>query len=226
MEPGAHSPEAAVRMAFLNSASGLTPLLGDEAVERRWNEPSVLDRWTVGDLVSHLTRAVLTVGAYLDRPPPEDGTEPLDASEYLIGVDGLSGADGPDLDSELHRAILERARRQAQGGREAVLAEWRGGLADLEARLPAEAGNRRLAVLGGRVMLLDRYLVTRLVEMAVHGDDLATSIGVATPPPDPEALTLVIEALLAAARLRHGDLAVIRAMTRTERDTVRALRVL
>ena len=39
-------------------------------------------------------------------------------------------------------------------------------------------------------------------------------------------IALSIEALLETARLKHGDLAVLRALTRRERDQVRALRVL
>ncbi|MFA5884848.1 MAG: hypothetical protein WDA60_13420 [Acidimicrobiia bacterium] len=43
--------------------------------------------------------------------------------------------------------------------------------------------------------------------------------------PDAEAATLVIHCLVDTARRRHGDLAVVRALTRRERDVHDALRV-
>ncbi len=39
-------------------------------------------------------------------------------------------------------------------------------------------------------------------------------------------MDLAIEALVDVARVRHGDLAVLRALTRRERDSSEALRVL
>jgi hypothetical protein len=42
----------------------------------------------------------------------------------------------------------------------------------------------------------------------------------------PVATGLVIATLVEVARIRHGDAATIRALTRRERDTVDALRVL
>jgi hypothetical protein len=66
--------------------------------------------------------------------------------------------------------------------------------------------------------------VTRMVELVAHTDDLAVSVGLEPPPPDPDAATLVVHCLVDVARRRHGDLAVVRALTRRERDVVDALR--
>jgi hypothetical protein len=74
-------------------------------------------------------------------------------------------------------------------------------------------------------MRLDDYLETRLVELVVHDDDLATSVDVPTELPG-EALELAIDHLVAVARFRHGDLAVVRALARRERDISEALRVI
>ena len=75
-------------------------------------------------------------------------------------------------------------------------------------------------------MTLDDYLVTRLIELVVHTDDLAVSLDVAAPPIPAAATGLVITTLVEVARIRHGDTAVLRALTRRERDAVAALRVL
>jgi hypothetical protein len=78
--------------------------------------------------------------------------------------------------------------------------------------------------MGGGTMNLDDYLQTRLVEIVVHDDDLAMSVGLPTNIPA-EAISLAVDHLFAVARLQHGDLAVLRAFARRERDESQALRV-
>lgn len=74
-------------------------------------------------------------------------------------------------------------------------------------------------------MSLDGYLQTRCVELAVHLEDLALSVN--SPVRAPEgAVALAVDVLVAAARARHGDQAVLNALTRRERDAEEALRVL
>lgn len=74
-------------------------------------------------------------------------------------------------------------------------------------------------------MMLDDYLQTRCVELAVHTEDLALSVDspVRTPP---SSLAIAVELLVAAARERHSDAAVLHALARRERDVGNALRVL
>lgn len=206
---------------FLEAAAAVEPLLATPAVDDRWDEPSALPLITVGELCGHLVRAVATVRHYLDAAEP-GGDDLLDAPGYLTSIDDLDG----DLTSRLHQGIRARAAEEAAGGPAAVRAAWNEALAALRSRLPREPEGRRLAVLGNRVMLLDDYLVTRLLEVIVHGDDLAASLSVDVPSFPPTAATPVIACLVEAARRRHGDLAVLRALTRRERDTDDALRVL
>jgi hypothetical protein len=55
------------------------------------------------------------------------------------------------------------------------------------------------------------------MEIAVHSDDLAVSVGV-EPPPLPEAVSRVVRHLLVdLAAQRHGDTAVLRGLARAER---------
>jgi hypothetical protein len=77
-----------------------------------------------------------------------------------------------------------------------------------------------------RVLTLDDYLVTRLIELLVHTDDLAVSVGLPSPDFPLAASRPAIAALVDVAILRHGDDAVLRALSRRERDAVDALRVL
>ena len=71
-----------------------------------------------------------------------------------------------------------------------------------------------MAVVAGVVMRLDDYLVTRIVEQAVHLDDLARSVGHAPWPLPPEAERLTIDVGVAVGRRRRGSEAMIRALYR------------
>jgi hypothetical protein len=214
-----------IRSTFLQSATVARPLLADPLVAARWDEPSSLEAMTVGALSGHLVRSVTTVVGYLAEPAV--GLDDLiDPAGYLLSIDGLSSPDGPDLDSELHEAIRRRATDEAEGGARGVLARWDGAVEELSGRLATEPPTRAVRVLDGRSMLIDDYLVTRMIELLIHADDLATSIGTETPAFPAAAWQLVIDTLTAVAVRRHGALAVVRAMARTERDSVRALRVL
>jgi hypothetical protein len=69
----------------------------------------------------------------------------------------------------------------------------------------------------GWSLTLEDFLITRMLEIVIHSDDLAVSVHVA-PSPLPEEPTAVVLALLTrpAAR-RHGAAAVLRALSRQER---------
>lgn len=77
----------------------------------------------------------------------------------------------------------------------------------------------------GGFTTLDRYLRTRVVELAVHGDDLAASVGLAFDVP-PAVADIVFGVCLELARARAGDLQVLRAFVRRERAAPGVLRVL
>lgn len=208
-----------MRAVFLSTVDAVSPLLHDERVAAAWSAPSALDGFTVGALAGHLARAVETVWLYLEEPEPDDAAL-VDRSRYFVGVASSPG--GAD-------AAAIRARAEAAGapGAVAVAAAFDDRVAQLRARLETERADRRVATMQGSApMLLDEYLPTRVVELVVHGDDLATTVG-ADPPRFPTAaIDVVVAALVGTARLRHGDLGVVRALTRRERDAVDALRVL
>lgn len=214
-----------VRRDFLESALMARALLAHPEVASHWDDPSALSEMTVGALAGHLLRSVTTVSGYLTDPPIAGFEDLLDAPGYWLSIDGLSGVDGPDLESDLHRGIRSRAEVDAGAGPQAVLEQWDRSTQDLASRLATEPPTRVVQVIGGRTMLVDDYLVTRLVEMLVHCDDLAVSVGLETPVFSARAWRRVVDALTETAVRRHGGLAVARALTRVERDAVRALRV-
>jgi hypothetical protein len=110
-------------------------------------------------------------------------------------------------------------------GHEALLEQHDATLQRLIIRLPQEPEDREIQVWRDMVLTLDDYLVTRILEMVVHIDDLAVSLEIEPPAIPQRAIDLTIATLVDVARHKHGDQAVLRAMTRRERDTLNALRV-
>lgn len=216
----------AVRPAFLQAAAAAVELLTDDAVAEAWDEPSDLDGMTVGALAGHLSLSITQVEAFLDGlapgvPPPDDPALWVDAATYYGRV-----VDLPDADAELNRGVRSRSEAIAEAGSAGVSTTAAAALARLRDRLATEPAERRVAVAHrpGEQLLLDEYLRTRCVELSVHLEDLALSTGRPVPA-TPEATATAIEVLVAAARHRHGDDAVRRALTRRRRDDVDALRV-
>lgn len=177
---------------------------------------------TNAGLAGHLVRGMTTVNAYLDAPLEASDRVLLDAPGYLISIDGLN----EDITSDLHASIRARGEAMASDGWEALLDRWDEGTAILLDRLVTEPADRTVVVLEGRRMRLDDYLVTRMVELLVHVDDLCASLDIAAPSFERDTANLVIGCLVEVARRRHGDAAVIVALTRRERDQTQALRVL
>jgi hypothetical protein len=207
-----------VRKAFLDCAHLSAQVLRLPGVAEGWDLPSALDHFSMRGLAGHLVRATGSVEAYLDRGIP-DGA-PVGAAEYYAAA-----VDSTDLQSELHVAIRGRGEEMAAGGHSALVAKLDGIIERLEVRLAEEPADRTMEVYKGIVVTLDDYLVTRLVEQLVHCDDLAVSVSADTPAFPPAAVDIVFANLVEVARIRHGDLAVLRAFTRGERDAANALRV-
>jgi hypothetical protein len=234
------------RVTYLEAAASAVDLIGDERVASRWHEESVLPGMTVGILAAHLGRSLTQVEFLLDLdldldvdPGLDSGLDSdsgreagggpggadvvvIDASTYFGTFEGIA-----DRESDVSRGVIRRGTESAEKGVLAVVEQCRETLDHLRSRLASEPVNRRLSVAHrpGEAISLDDYLRTRLVEFAVHTDDLSLSIGPAVTSP-PAALAAAVDVLVGAARVRHGDLAVLRALSRRERDESDALHVL
>jgi hypothetical protein len=175
---------------------------------------------TVGDLSAHLALSVLQVGTFLDGRVV--GSPPVNATTYYSRLEATS-----DPTSTLNRGVAERSRVAARAGASALGSAVQAALTELIDRLPREPADRRVAVLHrpGEELLLDEYLRVRCVEISVHLDDLGRSLHLPLAAPA-EAVAVAVDVLVDAARERHGDAAVLRALTRRELDTAQALRVL
>ena len=216
------TPSELVRDAFLATAAEARGLIAERAVAAKWREPSALDDLDVGAVAGHLARAAFVVVAYLDATDADSlsAAELVTADEYFERV--IAAAADPAHD--MHTGIRARAAEEAAEGQEALLARLDATLEALDARFASEPEDRAVIVALGITMPLDEYLVTRLIELVVHSDDLAASAGVETPEFDAMTMACVIGCMLAMVRARHGDLAVVRGFARRERDSVSAIR--
>jgi len=185
-----------IRALFSQAVDAAAPLLAEPALAGRFEQPSALAEFSVRGLAGHLLRAMTSPETYLDLADP------------------------------FHQAIRQRGLEAAPADPGDFPGLWAATATRLGARFGAEAPGRRVQVFGDLVLTLDEYLVTRLIELVVHTDDLAVSLDVGPPPLPAAASGLVIATLVEVARIRHGDTPVVRALTRRERDTVDALRVI
>ena len=216
------SPSELVRDAFLATAAEARGLIASRSVAAKWNEPSALDHLTVGAVAGHLARAGFVVVGYLDTSDPDlavDAGELLTADQYFERL-----LPPPDASEEMHARIRARSANEAADGQEALVARVDATLRELDERLASEPADRNVKVAGGLVLPLDEYLVTRMVELVVHSDDLAASVGLEVAEFDPMTMACVIGCMLAMVRARHGDIAVVRSFARRERDIVNAIR--
>ena len=186
--------------------------LSNPAVAERWEELSALEGYTVGGLAAHTARSIRTVLICLEGPEP--GGALINPAEYFLN--GL-GDDDP-VDSDLHRSIRQRAVDVAAAGPAQLMDSASSDLAVLTDRL-ATTPERTVEVFGGAAMALSDYLVTRLVEIVVHLDDLAHSIGDDLPPPPGDAIDLTLATLFEIAVARSGANAMMRALSRVERTS-------
>jgi len=211
-----NSSDVEVRSAFLEALQSFRDLVNSDAVAGAWNEPSALAGYTVAGLVGHVLSAASAVERYLDLEPGTDA--PIARGVYYASVPTPHDA------SDLHREIRARGESLGRRGQRAITEELDALGSRLRTRLAVESASRTLTVMRANTMRLDDYLETRIVEVAVHSDDLATSVGLTANIP-PSAASIAVEHLLDVARQRHGDFAIVRAFTRRERDDIAALHV-
>jgi len=197
-----------VKALFLVGADTIVEALGSPDVVEAWDRPSVLEEQLVSGLGGHLARGcVWTVSEYLNAGTPEGPVDFKTAGEYFASFASRARA-------EHHRAIRDRGAAVAAAGHTELLKTLRDRLGALEPELAGVPSDRLMAVAGGRVMELEAYLTTRIVEQAVHLDDLARSVGHDPWPVPAEHTEVAIAVGVDIARLNHGSTSVLRALYR------------
>ena len=201
-----------IRDAYLSAAGVAATLLRDPAVSARWSQPSALADYSVAGLACHLAYQITRTVPTLAAPPGDSAIQIPVLEHYTRNAWVTSGAEGAD-NVQIRRANEQRA---AATTAQALADEVDAAVAELQRVVPAEPA-QRVVDLREWGLTVDDFLLTRVMELVVHGDDLAVSIGVPTPEMPPEATAATIRLLASIAAWRHGPLAVVRALSRRER---------
>jgi hypothetical protein len=197
---------------FSSAGSMVVELLRRPEIAGQWSASSALAKMSVGALACHLGRQVVRAAELLSLVTDVPALESADAHYRRATWVTASSPDEPANDRSLddaeatlgHTALQQRvvealgkARDQLTAGtaRDVVLIPWQ-----------------------GWSLRRDDFLLTRLLEIVVHADDLALSVSVATPSFPDEVFDPVSELLVRLAVRRHGQSAVISTLTRRERS--------
>jgi len=203
--------------AYLTTARRARDLIATPDVRDRWDQPSVLAEYRVAGLAGHLARSILIVDSYLSSAAPAGATV-VDASRYY--VEALGDAD--PITAPLHHAVRTRSADAAAAGAAALVEKADARLRELEIRLDQVTDDDTIIVFGELAVTVHDYLRTRLVELVVHSDDLATSVGLEPPPVTDDVGREVVSLLAEIARVRWGTYAMVHSLARRERAVERA----
>jgi hypothetical protein len=202
-----------IRADFLAVSRIAAGLLREPNLAPVWSEPSALEEFSVGGLAGHLAYQVLAIPQILREPIPEEPTITL--LDHYARVQWIDA----ELDDEISVRIRAGGDHLATDGPIALADQLDAAIAQLDddlATTPERAV--RISLWGPWSLMLEDMLVTRMMELAVHSDDLAVSIDVPTPEfPDSSILT-VVDLLTRLALRRHGQTSVLRALSRAERS--------
>ncbi|MFG1708326.1 maleylpyruvate isomerase N-terminal domain-containing protein [Nonomuraea sp. M3C6] len=201
-----------IRQSYLVAAASAVSLLRDPAVGAAWDKPSALTEFSVAGLAGHLAHQLVRVGDILASNG--EVQEPVQLLEHYSRSPWIQAG----LDHESNVSIRRGGEAAAATG-SAALVDKAQTLLDLQtAALAVEPADRVVRLPWADWSLrLDDFLLTRMVELVVHADDLAASVGVETPELPSSVIEPVVELLARLAVHRHGPTAVIRTLSRAER---------
>jgi hypothetical protein len=217
--PGLSLSAAAARLAcvseiadaYLIAAGSVLDLVGRLEVSAAWDRPSALAEWSVGGLASHLAAQVF-LG--LSRLSDDPGVDPIALDEHYRRAAWVTA----EIGDEVSQNIRTGGQRDAADGHDALMTRLREATATLPAVLEAVPSDQPVLIpWQGWSLRRDDFLVTRMMEIAVHSDDLAASVGVSAPGLPDQVLGPVLSLLTRLAVRRHGQSAVLAALTRAER---------
>ena len=200
---------------YLAAADAAVTLLASDEVATDWDAPSACAGFTVGGLAAHLGWQVQSARWALGSPrPAPDAPVTALLEHYAVAAWITAGVDEP-----VNVGIKESGEERSKAGPAEVARLTREAREAVAGLLAAIAPTEVVAVpwIEGRAMTAADLLSTRLMELLVHGDDLAASVGVPTAKVTDAAYERVNDLLVRLAAHRHGPVAVLRALSRTER---------
>ena len=217
---------ASVRDALWLALDAAVDVTRAPEVREAWEDASALEGLTVGGLVAHLLVATERTALILEADPPSAEDVRVVGLREFYGPNRID--DATQLDDGIPAALRQGAASRAEQGADAVIAEVEALPARLRPLVDAAPDDRLVPVIQvrGGAARLDDYLVTRVIELVVHTDDLVCSTGVLVPEVDAGVLAIVTAAFVDLAIGRSGGRAVLRGFARRERADDDVLRVL
>ncbi|MET9594521.1 maleylpyruvate isomerase family mycothiol-dependent enzyme [Streptomyces sp. NPDC006516] len=154
--------------AFRQESGALTAAVSG-LPEAEWSLPTRCTPWTVRDLLGHVCVVIDWLPGMLDAPAP--GEARISAAEYYRPDDRFS----PQTNGARITLARNRAAEPADGATfaEDFTATWR----RVDQLCQVQPAGRTVWTRHGDAMLLSEFLLTRVVEVAVHGIDLADALG-------------------------------------------------
>lgn len=197
--------------AFPEAASIAFDVIRRPAVSDRWSRPSALPKMSIGALACHLgrqtSRAAELLPVATDLPTLASADEHYHRAAWVTS----SSPDDPSNDRTTDDAEAASGHSALQDRVGAALHTVRALLSDGDARdvvpIPWQGWSLRR----------DDFLRTRLLEIVVHTNDLAVSLELPTPQFPDEVFNPVRDLLVRLAVHRHGQSALVNALTRRER---------
>ena len=137
--------------------------------DAEWDLPTRCAPWTVRDLLGHVCVVIDWLPVMLNAPAP--GEAEFSAVEYYRPDDRFS----PGTNGKRIALAQDRASEPADGAAcaEDFAATWR----RVDRLCRVQPDGRTVRTRHGDAMLLSEFLLTRVVEVAVHGLDLADALG-------------------------------------------------
>lgn len=197
--------------AVVGAVDRLTDLVGSAEVADAWARESALPGMTVGGLTRHLVSQPECAVEFLTTPGPPDAPV-LTLVGHYDRVDWLRAP----VDAPENTSIRDGFNAVATAGHAESVDALRRSRDQLGAAIDA-AGPTTYVPWQDCALPTADFLVVRLMEIVVHADDLAWSVGVAGPVFDPDALEPVLALLAALAARRRGQGPLLRALSRHER---------
>jgi hypothetical protein len=195
---------------FLSAARAVSSLLHAPELADAWTKPSALAEFRVSGLAGHLAGQVPNIHRYLDATVPAD-LSPMDAVRYY--------SQHGEVDVYSDRSTRIRALGEETAGSSAadLAARYDSAVQSVAARLHGLPEDMLVLMFNQWVLPLDQCLLTRILELVIHADDLAVSLDVPTPDFDEDVVDATVTALARIAVAKRGTLPVLRALSRRER---------
>lgn len=203
------------------AAVGATRLLAGlvtwPEITQRWNDESACADMTVGALTWHLVNQPQRIVETLLAHDRRDSrlSEPISVSEHYAQALWIQ----QDLEGPANRGVRERGEEQAAAGPRAAAKAAKDALQRLDTVLTT-APPVVVVPWTGAALAIEDFVATRLLEIVVHSDDLAASLGVPVPQFPHDVLSPVLTLLTDISLRRHGQDALVRTLSRRQRAPI------